>query len=268
MRRLYPTLALAALFVSGFLALGQSTEGAVVQTVIGPLATSTDASYNWSGYVAERGEYTAIAASWRVPDSSHPGTSAAIAADATWVGIGGVSNRDLIQAGTQTLVDDEGNTRYDAWYEVLPAASVPVPLKVSPGDDVSVSLTLVKDNLWHIDFVNNTTNKQYALDVPYRSTLSSAEWIEEMPSYAGGRTGHFIPLSSFGSVTFKGASTVEDGTSKKVGELGASALSMTSRRGTLLASPSVISAGQNFSVVEAGQQQLTSAARSQLLSPL
>ncbi|HEY6019963.1 MAG TPA: G1 family glutamic endopeptidase [Candidatus Paceibacterota bacterium] len=85
------------------------------------LATSTGASYNWSGYVADQGDYSAVSATWVVPQAQYPtGSTADIAADATWVGVGGVDSRDLIQAGTQALVDSSGATQYQAWYELLP----------------------------------------------------------------------------------------------------------------------------------------------------
>jgi hypothetical protein len=42
---------------------------------------------------------------------------------ATWVGIGGVNSRDLIQAGTQQQTTGTGQTQYQAWVEMLPQAS-------------------------------------------------------------------------------------------------------------------------------------------------
>ena len=59
--------------------------------------------------------------------------------DAAWVGIGGVRGRDLIQAGTQQTVSGNGSTQYQAWIEMLPQSSRPVPLTVHAGDSVSVA---------------------------------------------------------------------------------------------------------------------------------
>src|SRR5690348_4888732 len=68
-------------------------------------ADGAGTSSNWAGYVAEGGTYTGVSGAWHVPV---PQDSAAtsVAADATWVGIGGVESHDLIQAGTQAIVED------------------------------------------------------------------------------------------------------------------------------------------------------------------
>ena len=144
-------------------------------TYAGPAATSTAASYNWAGYVAEDGVYTAVSGTWVVPVVS---TEHALAADATWVGIGGVTAPDLIQAGTQALVDAQGNVEYQAWVERLPEASERVPFAVSVGGSVTVSVTLTGRSrppsggqVWDISFINNTTGKPNALVIPFASAL-------------------------------------------------------------------------------------------------
>src|SRR5436309_15315674 len=55
-------------------------------------------SRNWSGYVATNKTFTSVTGTWIVPQVT-PGSSSA--ADATWVGIGGLNRSDLIQSGTQ-----------------------------------------------------------------------------------------------------------------------------------------------------------------------
>jgi hypothetical protein len=54
-------------------------------------------SHNWSGYAATNGNYTAVSATWTVPSVG----SGDAGVGASWVGIGGVNSRDLIQAGTE-----------------------------------------------------------------------------------------------------------------------------------------------------------------------
>lgn len=217
------------------------------------LATTTDASYNWSGYVADGGEYTAVSATWVVPESRYPsGASGAIAADATWVGIGGVHTRDLIQAGTQVLVDQTGATRYSAWYEVLPEVAQPVDLDVAPGDSVGVAVTYIGNDLWHISFVNNTTSERISLTVPYHSSFSSAEWVQEVPSLALPNGRASMPLTDFDRVTFTNAAVVEDGQTKSLVAAGAEPLRMQNRLGHTLAAPSVVSGTGDFSVVRGG----------------
>ena len=53
--------------------------------------------------------------------------------DATWVGIGGVTSNDLIQAGTQAIIQ-KGQTSYEAWYELLPGYQTIIPLTINAGD--------------------------------------------------------------------------------------------------------------------------------------
>src|SRR5258707_409862 len=52
---------------------------------------------NWAGYVSQKGVYTGVSGSWVVPSVTSTSQNAA---DAAWVGIGGVLTHDLIQAGT------------------------------------------------------------------------------------------------------------------------------------------------------------------------
>jgi hypothetical protein len=212
-----------------------------------PLVARADASYNWSGYVAEGGYYTTVSGTWTVPEVQD--TDMVLGADAAWVGIGGVETDDLIQAGTQTIVQN-GEVYYEAWYEKLPAASVPVPLRVRPGDTVTVSVAESRPGYWHISFVNHTTGRSHSFTTRYHSSHSSAEWVQEMPSLAAHRGGGFIPLTDFGSIVFTGARAVADGVSMTPEEAGAKPLAMFSLEGDALALPSVLGVdGASFSVV-------------------
>src|SRR6266508_2474298 len=92
-------------------------------------ARVSDTSSNWSGYIASGGTYTSVTGTWIVPTVS--ATSGG--ADATWVGIGGVTGTDLIQAGTQATVTGSGAVSYSAWTEILPDYSRTAPLDVSAG---------------------------------------------------------------------------------------------------------------------------------------
>jgi len=71
-----------------------------------------------------------------VPQVSATSTSGA---DATWVGIGGVTFNDLIQAGTEATVTG-GRVRYDSWVEMLPQAAQRVAPTVSPGDSITITI--------------------------------------------------------------------------------------------------------------------------------
>src|SRR6266567_8526810 len=55
-------------------------------------------SHNWSGYAATGGPFTGVNGTWTVPQ---PMLTGGPGVGATWIGIGGVTGPDLIQAGTQ-----------------------------------------------------------------------------------------------------------------------------------------------------------------------
>jgi hypothetical protein len=209
-----------------------------------------DQSRNWSGYAATGGTFTAVTGTWVVPKSSgsptaSSGRGANVAGDATWVGIGGVRGRDLIQAGTEARVVGPGDTVYDAWIELLPQASQTVPLTVAPGDSITIAITDQGSGFWLIAFTNNTTGKQYQATEQYTSSHSSAEWIEEAPS--GGR--RLVPLDNFGTVRFSGGSAVEDGKTVTIAQAKAQPVTMIDRNEQPLAMPSNLgSDGSSFSV--------------------
>jgi hypothetical protein len=209
------------------------------------LATSTGASYNWAGYVAEDGFYTAVSGTWIVPEVSP--TDAELSGNATWVGIGGVDTHDLIQAGTQALITAEGDVLYQAWYEMLPEPSVPVSLRIRPGDEVTAAVTYSGEGRWHISIANTTTGRAFSRDVEYESSFSSAEWIEEMPLSA--RTLQLIALPHYEAVAFVRGSAVKNGEAQTLAETGAQPLRMINYDYAALAEPTTISKSGSFWVV-------------------
>src|SRR6266702_2103434 len=203
-------------------------------------ARISDTSSNWSGYVASGGTYTSVTGTWIVPQVGSTTTGA----DATWVGIGGVSGTDLIQAGTQATVSG-ADVSYEAWTEMLPDSSHTVSLDVAAGDSVTVSITEQTSGEWLIAMVNNTTKASYQRTVRYSSSRSSAEWIQEAPSAGRG----IIPLDDFGTVRFTGGSAVRDGKTQTLSALGATAVAMINRAGQAIAQPSTLGAdGSSFAV--------------------
>ena len=222
------------------------------QTQPFPFPDNQNTSHNWSGYAATGGTYTAVSATWSVPEFS---ASSSAGVDATWVGIGGVRSNDLIQAGTQQTVTGSGSTQYQAWIEMLPRASRPVPLKVHAGDSITVSISEQSTNQWEIDFTNNTTGQTYQTVQQYRSTHSSADWVEEAPS--GGRGG-VLPLDDFGTVQFKDASAVKNGQTVTVADASARAITMVGSNDQTLAVPSALGDdGASFSVARTNNRANT-----------
>jgi hypothetical protein len=196
-------------------------------------------SRNWAGYVAQNGPYTTVSGTWTVPSVTG---SYATSADAAWIGIGGMSSSDLIQSGTQDIVDPDGQVSTSGFYELLPDAAITIPtVTVHPGDSVTVSIARQQLNRWQISFTDTTDRQTFKTTVAYTSSLSSAEWIEEAPSDGSGT----MPLANFGSVSFKhGASN--HGT---IAKSGAQSLTMADDQGQTLATPSALSSdGASFTV--------------------
>jgi peptidase A4-like protein len=207
----------------------------------GTPAQDASRSSNWSGYVATGGTFTSVSGSWVVPHVSPTTTGA----DATWVGIGGLSSRDLIQAGTQATVSGDGTVRYESWIEMLPGASRPVPLAVTAGDAVTVSLTQQTGNNWLIAMKNDTTGQTYSVTVQYASSYASADWVQEAPSAGRG----LVPLDNFGTLQFTAGSAVRDGQRMSLAALGARAITMINGAGEALATPSTLGAdGSSFTI--------------------
>jgi len=206
----------------------------------GTPASVTSSSSNWSGYAASGGTFTSVTATWTVPTV----LSTSSGADATWVGIGGLSSRDLIQAGTQAMVDPSGVT-YTSWIEMLPQSSRDVPLSISAGDSVTVSITQQSGNDWLIAMKNNTTGGTYNVTVQYASSNSSAEWVQEAPSVGRG----LVSLDQFGTVQFSGASAVRNGKAMSLSALSAKAITMINGQGQAIAQTSTIgNDGSSFTV--------------------
>jgi hypothetical protein len=200
-------------------------------------------SQNWSGYAATAGGYTSVSGTWIIPDlvlNSPPGT------DAAWVGIGGVHSGDLIQAGTLRTVLGGGNTRQEAWVELLPRAPVTVPLAVKPGDSIQVSISQQGPESWLVEFIDVTSGGSYQVTQRYASSLSSVEWVAEAPSSGRGRS---LPLDDFGTLRFNHASAVRDEQVINIAESGARAITMITPNGLHLVEPSDVGAdGSSFSL--------------------
>ena len=216
-------------------------------------SAGTSASFNWAGYAA-LGSFTGVSGSWDVPAVA--AGASPIASDATWIGVGGVASTDLLQAGTQAMIED-GRVTYHAWYEMLPDAMTYVPLDVHSGDAVSASIIESGPGTWQISIVDVTTGKSYQKAVKYDSSLSSADWIEERPSIA---SGGLLPLSNFVNITWHSAEALKSGVWQSASALGAQPISMLTQEGYPLAQPTALAANTSaFTVARADQSSLAEA---------
>jgi hypothetical protein len=212
-----------------------------------------NSSHNWAGYFSTGGTFTSVKGSWFVPKINITDNSA----DATWIGIGGMTSSDLLQIGTEAMVNN-GKVSYQAWYEMLPASSYKIPITISPGDYISASILQQSTNQWTISLNDITTGKNFQTNVNYKSSLSSAEWIEEMP--VQGR--FYVPLDNFGSVQFNDLSTIRDGVELSPSRANAVSMVMINYLDQVLAQPSQLgSDGSSFTITR------TASESSQNISP-
>lgn len=211
--------------------------------------TNTPGSYastNWSGYFRSGCTFTAVSGAWTVPAPTTTSTTV-VTADAAWIGIGGVSTDDLIQVGTEETVDTDGTINAAVFYELLPdAPHYPVTITVTPGDHMSAALNETTAGQWLISITDTTTGTTYTKSVAYTSTHSSAEWIEEDPSYSDGS---LVPFDDFGTVNFSAASSTGNGVTGSLAD--ASDITLVDDQGRALALPSAVTGAANdaFSVV-------------------
>ena len=232
-RNIFFPMVLGAEFLFGSMASAMPVAPVLVDnTALLAPAPQTNRSLNWAGYVADGANITSVSGTWVVPpvDSENR-----LAADATWVGVGGIKNLNLIQAGTQAVVDPSGGVQYQAWVEGLPNESKPVALAVNPGDTMSATISEESAGLWRISLRNLTTGKSYEMHMPYDSTHASAEWIQEKPM---GNVS--IALDEFHHADFLSASMVQQGVAMTPLEAHAHALTMVNAAGEVIAVPSML----------------------------
>ena len=186
--------------LSAVLAVGLLLPGAVSSDVYatGPSAVAGGIrnvawySSNWAGYVSERGPFTSVTGHWTVPSVS----TAWYGFSAVWLGIGGVSENDLIQVGTEQD-SRNGRTYYSAWWEILPAPATRISMTVRPGDKVTASIVKVGGRSWKIS-ISIAGRGSFTTTRTYNGSADTAEWIVEAPT-VGWRT---APLAHHSRVRF------------------------------------------------------------------
>lgn len=152
-------------------------------------------SSNWSGYAITTGApYTSVTGNWIVPAVS---PSRGPTYSASWVGIDGFNNSDLIQTGTEQDYA-QGGAQYAAWWEILPAAETVINEPVQPGDHMSASIVNDGGGEWTITLSDTTEGWTFSTKQAYSGPGASAEWIQEAPTVGG----HIATLANYGETTF------------------------------------------------------------------
>jgi hypothetical protein len=156
--------------------------------------------------------FTSVSGSWVQPKVSCTKSKATYAA--FWVGLGGFSptSQALEQIGTQATCTTTGKVKYSMWYELVPAASVPIRFKVFPGNaftaSVKVDSTQVTLEIRNLTRRTNFTKTLFMAE----PDLSSAEWIAEAPTGCNSSACEQLPLAKFSTLTFtKASATTSDG---------------------------------------------------------
>ena len=213
------TVAIAVLAVAALPAGNAATTATLSHAARAGGATDPQVSSNWSGYVAAAPDgvsatFSDVTASWAQPKV----TCSAGRADsaAFWVGLGGDSDasQSLEQLGTEADCNGSATTpSYSAWWEIVPAASVRIPLQIHPGDRVTAAV-LVKGETVTMSLTDLTRKTRFSKIVTPTQPVdvSSAEWIAEAPSECSqsGRC-RAVPLTQFGTVTFTNAAAIGNG---------------------------------------------------------
>ena len=218
-----PVLVLLAAGVAA--AVGAGSSHAATPT-FGPNSTiAPQVSSNWSGYALVPLDdttpltFTDVTGTWKQPKATC--TAGRESSSAFWVGLGGYDEESTALEQLGTGADCNGNTTtptYYAWWELVPASSVQIPLKIKPGDTITAAVVVQGQKI--VFFLHDlTSNKRFSktLTTGQGLDVSSAEWIAEAPSDCSnsGRC-RVVPLTNFGTVTFGNIAATEalpDGTS-------------------------------------------------------
>jgi hypothetical protein len=185
--------------------------GILVALATAPSALAdTTQSTNWAGYSAHGSgvSYRSVQGSWVQPSATCVRGTPTYSS--YWVGIGGYTSTSqaLEQVGTEVDCGSFGKVSTSAWYELVPAPSMPVRLTVRPGDVMQAAVSVSGRSVTVT--LNDVTRGQGFRKTVRASALdlSSAEWIVEAPSECiSANSCQTLPLANFGSATFSSAST-------------------------------------------------------------
>jgi hypothetical protein len=192
---------------------------ALAASASGAGSVGSDVSSNWSGYVVSAGydattgaaaSYSNASGDWVQP-AAKCGSASGSTSAAFWVGLGGDSGSSsgLEQIGTESDCTASGAARYSAWYELVPADSVKLTIKVAAGDSLSASVGVVGTKVT-VKLTNLTTRTTFSRVLAMAAPdTSSAEWIAEAPSLCASVDSsncRQAALTNFGKVSFSHSS--------------------------------------------------------------
>ena len=195
---------LLALVLSVFLTAPASASAGGVEAI---------ATVNWSGYALAGTGFTGVTGTFNVPAPLK--STSCLEETSVWVGIDGLDNHDLLQAGVAergfTVLSSRTHTTWPApgvapvlcggraqiytWWEDLPSGPVQVDLPVHVGDSVTVSIFKMSPGWWAVALHDLTAKQSFFFAQRYGGPQTSAEWVVEAPDVMGLTRGP-VPFST------------------------------------------------------------------------
>jgi hypothetical protein len=185
--------------------LKEGTQGAKVQY-----------SKNWAGVVREKpppsATYTAVSATFTVPEPTATDDSGEMQAVSAWVGIDGDTyTKAILQTGIDAYIQN-GKQTFDAWYEWYPLSAENFDLELSAGDVVVAKVESYSSSKGVAIVENQSSGQSVTKTLTAPSTSATlggqnAEWIVE--DFNVGNS--MVPLVNFGKVDFTGAQALAGG---------------------------------------------------------
>lgn len=156
---------------------------------------------NWSGYVYT-GTFTEVAGTFVVPKTvgaaQGPSTTCPSVCPevAQWVGVDGTTGTNVLQAGVMEEYAG-GSTTITPFWEVSPGGVNTIPITVSAGDTITVTLFKAGLNTWAVTLDDDTTGQLFRGEQIYGGPGATADFVVEAPT--SGST--VLPLASFSPAT-------------------------------------------------------------------
>ncbi len=233
-------LAGVAAIVLGVGQAGPSTAETAHTTPAPPGVSAPVISPNWSGYVVtgrpgSRVSYSSATGTWKEPavTCAH-GDRGAFSTIAVGLGGYGADRQSAEQVGADANCGASGNPAYYAWFDLAPYPSHTIPQKVSPGDTLTATVSIIgttRPPLVEVQVTNVTRGWSYTRRISWVSAgqfivapgeqnaggltapaSSSAEWLVEAPSTCQRLVCAQASLANFSSVAMTKVSAVAGGT--------------------------------------------------------
>ncbi|KAJ5224954.1 Concanavalin A-like lectin/glucanases superfamily [Penicillium chermesinum] len=211
-------------------------------------------SNNWAGIVRENppasATYTAVSATFTVPNPTATDNSGNMQAASAWVGIDGDTYTNaILQTGVDCYIQD-GQKSYDAWYEWFPNSAQNFDLDLTAGDVIVATVQSSSPSEGVAMIENKSTGQKVTKSLSAPSSTATlggqnAEWIVE--DFNSGNA--MVPLVNFGKVTFTGAQAEADG--EDYGVQSSAQVLDIQQNGKILAKTTVLS-DTEFSVAYSG----------------